>query len=93
MRIFKTVRQQIFDGITWYSPPFIRIFSVPEIDATVKDSLRRFSALLDKKISMEIFDTPLHPLVLKPFRYGKLLPHEKIPVRKFSGLWDKFSTE
>ena len=36
-KIFGTVRQKIFNGKSCYSPPIIQTFSVPEINATVKD--------------------------------------------------------
>ena len=32
------MRQKFFDGNSWYSPSLIQTFSIPEINATVKDS-------------------------------------------------------
>ena len=41
------------------TPPLSRLFSIPEINETLKDSpLRKFSALWDKKFSTENLDTP-----------------------------------
>ena len=76
--IFGTVRQKIFDGKSWYSPhPLIQTFSIPEIIETLKDSpLRKFSALWDKKFSIENLETPPPPpLLFKLFRYPKLSKH------------------
>ena len=55
-----------FDGKSWYSPPpsLIQTFSVPEINETLKDPpLRKFSALWDKKFSIENLETspPSYP--------------------------------
>ena len=51
MKFFGTVRQKIFYGKSWYSPPsLIQTFSIPEIIATVKDSPTEIFGTVGQKI-------------------------------------------
>ena len=54
------MRQKLFDGISWYSPPpLIQTFSVPEVTATVKDSPTEiFGTLRQKKCRRKIWYPP-----------------------------------
>ena len=57
---FGTVRLKIFDGKSWYSPPFIQTFSIPEINATVKDSPTEvFGTVRQKKFDGKSWYSPL----------------------------------
>ena len=92
--IFGTVRQKTFDGKSWYSPPpLIQTFSVPEISETLKGSPTKFfGTVRQKNFRRKVLISP--PLLSKLFRYPKLLQQLRIPLRKFSALWDKkLSTE
>ena len=58
-KFFGTVRQNTFDGKTWYPPPLVRnIFRYPNLVKQWKVPLRKFSAQWDKKFSTENLDTP-----------------------------------
>ena len=57
-------------------PPLIQSFSIPEINATVKDSPTEISALLDKKFSTVNLDTPPPPVLsINFFPTGNFLKH------------------
>ena len=76
-------------------PPLIQTFSLPEINATVKDSPTVIFGTVRQK-RQKIFDgkswySP--PPLSKLFRYPKLVKHLRVPLRNFLALWDKkFST-
>ena len=63
-KIFGTVRQKIFDGKSWYSPPPLirKLFRYRKFFETQhrRAPLWNFSALWDKKFSTENCDTLLH---------------------------------
>ena len=60
-KFFGTVRQKVFDGKSWYSPPPLihKLFRYRKFSETQHRRLpvRNFSALWDKKISTENLDT------------------------------------
>ena len=70
-KIFGTVRQKIFDGKSWYSPPLLQTFSVPEINATMKDSPTEIFGTETKNFRRKILIPP--PLVHKLFHYQKIM--------------------
>ena len=102
-KIFGTVRQQIFNRKSWYSPHRHKVFRYPKLMKHWWLPLQKLSALWGKKFSTEDLDTltphptPLpHPLIHKLFRYQKFseTQHRRVPLWNFSALWDKkFSTE
>ena len=90
-----TVRQKIFDGKSWYSPPPVihKLFRYRNFWSTAeKGSPAKFFGTVRQKF----FDGKLwhNPLKHKLFRYPKLMTHWRVPLRYFLALWDKiFSTE
>ncbi len=92
------MRQNNFDGKSWYPPPLLSLtfFETRDFPKHRKVPRRTFSALWDKKFSTENLDTPPSPLIHKLFRYRKLseTQHRRVHLQNFSALWDKkFSTE
>ena len=91
------MRQNIFDGKSWYSlppppPPLIhKIFRYQIFCETQKGSSTKFSALWGKKYSTEDFDTSSLSLIHKLFRYKKFFEtqHRRVPLRNVSVLWNK----
>ena len=63
--IFGTVRQQIFDGKSWYSlhPSLIQTFSVPETSETLKVSATKFFGTVGQKLfdGKSWHSPPSHP--------------------------------
>ena len=92
------MRQKIFDGKSWYSPPPSLIhkhFLYRKFSETQhrRVPLRSFSVLWDKKFSMENRDITLWSMN-SFFPYPKLVTHWRVPLRYFWALWDKkFLTE
>ena len=88
-----------YDGKSWYSlspaPPLIqKLFCSWKSSETqhVRDPLRNFSVLRNKKFSIESLDFPL--LGRKFFDTWNFLKHRRVPLRSFSALRDKnFPTE
>ena len=84
------MRQKIFDGKSWYSPPLLSIdFSLPEISETHhrRVPLRNFLVLWDKKN----FDRKSwhYPLKHKIFRYPKFVKHKGSPTKFFAAVRQK----
>ena len=78
--IFGTVRQEFFDGKSWYSPPpplIHKLFRYRKFSETQhrRVHLPNFSALWDKKISTENWKSWHNPLKHKIFWYPKLMKH------------------
>ena len=83
------------DGKSW-SPPLSKLFRYPKLLQQESIPLQKFSALWDKKISIENLETPPPPLIHKLFRYRKIseTQHRRVHLPTLSALWDKkFSTE
>ena len=71
------------------------IFRYPKLVTHLKVSLRKFSAVSDKKIRRRTVIPPPHPfLCMKSFDAKIFFKHRRVPLRSFSILWDKkFSIE
>ena len=94
---YGTVRQEIFDGISWHSPrphPLFQIFSIPEINERLKGSLTAFFGNVRQKIFKGNLDTFPSLLSINFFDTRNFLKHRRISLLNFLALWDKnFSTE
>ena len=79
-----TALPKIFTTYPWH-------LSTPEINEILRGSLRKFSALWDKKFcDGKSWHYPPPPtLSSKLFRCPKLMKDQKVPLRHFSALWDK----
>ena len=91
-KFFGTLRQEIFDGKSWYSPLLSINFFATGIFLThsTEGFTRKFSALWYKKFSTENLDTP-PPLIHKLFRYREFseTQQRRVQLWIFSALWDK----
>ena len=74
-------------------PPIMhKIFRYPKFSEALKGCPRNFSALWDQNFLTEKGDTPFS--FIKYFEAINFLKNSRIPLRKFSSLWDiKISTE
>ena len=76
-KFFGIVRQKIFDGNSWYSPPPLihKLFRYQRLSETQHRSvaLRNGSVLWDKTLSTEKGESPF--LIPNIFQYPKLMKH------------------
>ena len=93
-KCFGAVRQNNFDGKSWYLPPLLSFtfFDTRNFLRHRRVSLRKFSVLWGNKLSTENRDIPL--LCIKFFDTGFFLKHRSVPLWFFSGtVRQKLSTE
>ena len=85
------MRQKNSDGEAWY-PPLIQTFSIPEINATVKDSPTEiFGTVGQKKFDGKSWHPP--PLLIQTFSIPEINATVKDSPTDISALWEKkFST-
>ena len=70
------MRQKIFDGKSWYTPPsFLQIFSGPEVSETLKDSPTNFFGTVRQKIFDRKSWNPPPLLSVNFFATGRFLKH------------------
>ena len=89
-KFFGTVRPKSLDGKTWYPPFFfIKLFETKNFLKNSRIPLRKFSALLDLKMSTENGDA--RPLIHKFFSIPENFGKQKGSFTKLfvSVLWDK----
>ena len=73
--VFRHCETKKFDGKSW-PPPLIQTFSIPEINATVKDSPEEISAVWDEKIRRQILILAPPPVLsINFFATGIFLKH------------------
>ena len=82
---FGTVRQKIFDRKLWYPLLCIKFFVIPNFLKHWSDAHEIFRHW-DQKFLTERRDTPFS--FIKPFETKKILKNSRIPLGKFSALWD-----
>ena len=84
---FGTVKQNSFDGKSWYQAPLIplTLLDTRKFLELGRVSLRTFSVVWDKVISTTHRDRP--PLSTKYFHTRKFLKHRKVPPAKVSGVF------
>ena len=77
LRNFSALRQKIFDGKSWYTPPsFIQIFSRPEVSETLKDSPTKFFGTVRQKIfDRKSWNSPPPLLSINFFATGRFQKH------------------
>ena len=91
-KFFGTMRQKIFDGKTWYPLVCIKFFGTPNFLKHWRDAYEIFRHYGTKNFRRKNVIPPFSSI--KPFETKNFLKNSKIPLRKFSGLWDiKISTE
>ena len=73
-KFFGTVRQKIFDGKSRH-PPLIQTFSLPEINATVKDSYGNFGTVRQKIFDVKSWYSPPPVLSINVFPTVNFLKH------------------
>ena len=94
-KCFDTVRQNKFDGTSWYPPTLIpNIFRYQNFSETQKGSSSKYF----DTVRQNNFDGKswYPPPLLSPkfFDTRNFLKHRRVPLRSFSALWDKnFPTE
>ena len=83
---FGTVKQNSFDGKSWYPAPLIPLtfLETRSFLKLGKFSLRTFSVVWDNTFSTTNRDPP--PLSTKYFHTRKFLKHRKVPPPKVSGV-------
>ena len=91
-KFFGTVRQKIFDGNLWYPLLCIKFFDTPNFLRHWRDAHEIFRHCETKNFRRK---NVIHPFSsIKLFETKNILKKSRIPLRKFSALWDiKLSTE
>ena len=91
-KFFGTVRQKIFDGNLWYPLLCIKFFDTPNFLKHWRDAHETFRHCETKNFRRKNVIPPF--LSKKLFETKNHLKNKRIPLRKFSALWDiKISTE
>ena len=91
-KFFGTVRQKIFDGKLWYPLLCIKFFDTPNFLEHWRDAHEFFRYYETKNFRRKNVIPPFSSIKL--FETGNFLKISRIPLRKFSALWDiKISTE
>ena len=92
MNFFGIVRQKIFDKKLWYPLLCIIFFRYLKVSETLKGCPQNFRHCETKNFRGKKRDTPLFSHTF--FGTRNFLKNSKIPLRKFSALWEiKNSTE
>ena len=85
---FGTLRQQIFNRKSWYSPLWHKIFQYVKLSETQKGSTTNWFGTVRQKFWHEIVILPPSfpsPLVHEVFRYQKFCETQKVSPTKFFG--------
>ena len=91
-KFFGTVRQKIFDGNLWYPQLCIKFFDTPNFLKHWRDAHEIFRHYETKNFRRKNVIPPFSSVKL--FGTKNFLKNSRIPLRKFSALWDiKISTE
>ena len=91
-KFFGTVRQKNFDGKLWYPLLCIKFFDTPNFLKHWMDAHEIFRHCETKNFRQKNVIPPF--LFIKLFETKNFLKNNRIPLRKFSALWDmKISTE
>ena len=91
-KFFGTMRQKIFDGNLWYPLLCIKFFDTPNFLKHRRDAHEIFRHYETKNFRRKNVIPPFSSIKL--FETKNFLKNSRIPLRKFSALWDiKISTE